>query len=245
MLGYSEIDQRYKELKDKITSIAQQKVNIIAVTKGFPEKIYSVCARIGIDGIGENKLQELERKAEAGFDRPHKFDVHFIGHLQTNKIKLLGRYASHFDTLSSEHQLKELEKFWEKNRLTPIPVLLQINSSDEPAKQGISIGDKKEIFRMLRLCQESDHALFEGLMTMGPTPQTLTHQKPLERQAFLELTRQCFIKVRDLKNALEEKLGTELPRLSMGMSHDFEIALKEGANEIRIGSALFGARNPV
>ena len=239
MLEYDEINQRFENLKNKIADIVSKEVRIIAITKTFPKEIYSICSRLGLNHIGENKLQELKQKTNeiTDFNLMDTFKIHFVGHLQTNKIKLLSRHVSNFDTLSSKHQLNEIEKFWSKNDLRPIPVLIQTNSTGEPSKSGIPINREEELFRVAQCCEDSKYVDLEGLMTIGPTP------KPSAEPYLLEKTRQCFYQTRRLKECIEQELGRSLPRLSMGMSHDFEMALKEGSNEIRIGYSLFGKRH--
>ncbi len=151
----------------------------------------------------------------------------FIGHLQSNKTK---KCVNAFDAIDSIHSLKLLKKVSKECEKIDkkIKVLLEINTSGETQKKGFSAGDTNEIFQ----CFEIKNVQVVGLMTMAPF--TKDEKK----------IRSCFSLLRKKKNDLNKSLPSKpLKELSMGMSNDYEIAIDEGATQIRLGTVLFGARN--
>tara|TARA_Y100000768_G_scaffold76440_1_gene54063 strand:+ start:366 stop:842 length:477 start_codon:yes stop_codon:yes gene_type:complete len=151
----------------------------------------------------------------------------FIGHLQSNKTK---KCVNTFDTIDSIHSLKLLKKVSKECEKIEkkIKVLLEINTSGETQKKGFSVEDKNEIFQ----CFEIQNVQVVGLMTMAPF--TKDEKK----------IRSCFSSLRKMRNNLNKSLPlSPLKELSMGMSNDYEIAIEEGATQIRLGTVLFGPRN--
>lgn len=188
-------------------------VELVAVTKAFSVDAIRAAMAAGCHSIGENYAQELLAKlAELGEDeRPA---VHFIGHLQTNKVRQLAPVVTVWETLDRESVVDEVAK-----RAPGARVFVQVNISEEPQKGGCRPEDAAALVARAR---ERGLAV-EGLMAIGaigPASET--------RAAFRRLRR------------LADDLG--LPSASMGMSDDFEIAVEEGATHVRIGSALFGPR---
>ena len=181
---------------------------------------------MGITSIGENRVHDAVEKFQLLENMP-KLEKRFIGHLQSNKTK---KCVSVFDTIDSIHSLKLLKKVskeCEKTKKT-IEVLLEINTSGEPQKKGFSLGNKSEILS----CFDIKNVQVTGLMTMAPF--TKDEKK----------IRTCFSLLRNLKNKLNKSLPSKfLKELSMGMSNDYEIAIEEGATQIRLGTVLFGSRN--
>ena len=181
---------------------------------------------MGIISIGENRVLDAVEKFQFLENMP-KLEKRFIGHLQSNKAK---KCINAFDTIDSIHSLKLLKKVskeCEKSKKT-IEVLLEINTSGEPQKKGFSLKNKGEILS----CFDVKNVQVTGLMTMAPF--TKDEKK----------IRSCFSLLRNLKNKLNKSLPSKLLKeLSMGMSNDYEIAIEEGATQIRLGTVLFGARN--
>ncbi|MBC8344820.1 MAG: YggS family pyridoxal phosphate-dependent enzyme [Candidatus Marinimicrobia bacterium] len=200
-------------------------VQFIAVTKTHPFSLIKKCHNAGIEAIGENRIQEAIQKFES-FDFMPGLTKRFIGHLQSNKVN---KCLDMFDTIDSVDSLKLAKKisFRAKTLKRNVSVLLEINTSGEPQKQGFKHNQKSEML----LCLREPNIQVTGLMTIGPN----TTNKDQIRKAFVAL--------RNTRDALNQALGeAKLTDLSMGMSGDYEIAAEEGSTMVRIGTALFGKR---
>jgi len=201
-----------------------EEITLIAVTKTFPAETVKQAYQAGLRVFGENRPQELRDKAQV---LPPDIEWHFIGHLQTNKIKYVVPRAVLIHSVDSIHLARALEQFAEKRALK-IPILLEVNTSGESSKFGFKPTEVLEAFKTIK---EFNHLQIKGLMTIGP----LTDNERKIRQAF----RQLYQLREELLRSFE---SFTLPYLSMGMSGDFEIAIEEGSTHIRIGTAIFGAR---
>ena len=202
-------------------------VRLLPVSKTKPEASLRLAYAAGCRLLGENKVQEAFGKWEAMQDLT---DLHWsvIGHLQTNKAKLVARFASEFQALDSLRVAEALERRLQAEGRA-LDVFVQVNTSGEASKYGLSPenvqGFMKELpsFPALRV---------RGLMTLALF------------SAEAERVRQCFILLRNLRDQLRQSAPASigLEELSMGMSGDFEIAIEEGATVVRVGQAIFGAR---
>lgn len=201
-------------------------VQLVAVTKTRTIDEMIGAARAGVDAIGENRVQEALVK--------HRFwpeDVptpwHMVGHLQRNKARKALEVFSCIQSLSGKALADTLERLAREKHLT-LKVLLEVNISGEESKHGVMPGDAKELAEhVLRLCPRLQ---LEGFMGIAP----LTEREREWRIAFSRL--------RELGDSLSSSLGQAFPVLSMGMSSDFEVAVKEGSTMVRVGTALFGVR---
>jgi len=189
-----------------------ERVRVVAVTKGFGPDAIEAAVACGLTDVGENYAQELEAKLPAlTCERPR---VHFIGRLQTNKVRHLAPLVDVWQTIDREHAAAEVAK-----RAPGATVLVQVNVSDEPQKGGCAPDDAEGLVARCR-----DLGLdVTGLMTVGRTGE------PADARAGFALL-----------SSLADRLG--LPERSMGMTDDLEVAVSEGATMVRIGTALFGAR---
>ncbi len=245
MLTKKKIQKNLEMLQNRISAISSKDVDIIAVTKGFPIEIYQVCKEININKLGENKVQELKEKSDFFSSTGNKFEMHYIGHLQTNKIKYLKNIIDSIDSLTSLKQMNMIKSVWKNKSIVSrsnksrLSVLLQINTTLEEQKFGIRSDDWKSILSLAQRCICIEGISLEGIMTIGPTPSS---PKEIHKREYQNRTAKCFRSALHIKAKMEKELGLKLPRLSMGMSHDFEIAIQEGSTEIRIGSYLFGQR---
>ncbi len=212
------VASRVALVRKRIADAGGQNVKLIAVTKTFDVSAMVSAFDSGCDGVGENYAQELVAKAQLLPDEK-RLPVHFIGRLQTNKVKSLIGVVDTWQSIDRPELIKEIAKR-SANAKLQAKIMLQVNSTNETDKGGCQ---PLEVEEMLRLSIESKINVI-GLMTVGPT-----QNEP-------ELTRQGFRLVRKLA----DQLG--LAQCSMGMTGDLEIAVEEGATMIRIGSALFGAR---
>ncbi|MDW7671612.1 MAG: YggS family pyridoxal phosphate-dependent enzyme [Bacillota bacterium] len=201
-------------------------VNVIAVSKLVTIKQMKEAISIGINHFGENKVQDMMEKMKA-IDAPVNW--HMIGHLQRNKVKYIVDNVSLIHSVDSLSLIQEIERQALKiNRV--VDCLIQVNVSGEASKFGI---DPTEIDSIMESLEGLEKINVVGLMTMAP------HYDDPEK------TRDSFKRLSFLFETCQEKAyhGTHLKYLSMGMSNDYEIAVQEGANMVRIGSALFGERN--
>ena len=201
----------------------KEEVKLLLATKTVtPERIL-IALQNGNTLIGENKIQELRDKYEALQFVPH--ESHFIGHLQTNKVKDVIKYA---DCIQSVDRLKLAQKL--QNRLEyedrTIDVFLQVNTSYEESKFGTAPENALALAKELK---SFGRLHLKGLMTIGLF------------SAETEKVRKCFKLLKNIQKELFDA-GIEAKELSMGMSHDFKTAIEEGATIIRVGTAIFGQR---
>jgi len=197
-------------------------VTLVVVTKSIGIEVARALPALGCNILGENRPQELWRKAAA---LPPTVEWHFIGHLQRNKIERTLPLVRLIHAVDSIRLLEALEQ--EAGRQTRVaPVLLEVNASRETSKQGFAPGEVPGLVSALRTLK---NVRVEGLMTMAAP----------EEEA--EKCRPTFATLRNLRDELRKHLAPAHPmrHLSMGMSNDFEIAIEEGATFIRVGSALF------
>lgn len=229
-MDLSFIAENYRSLKKNISDICikagknPDDITIIAVAKTFPPEYIVEIQKCGLKNIGENKVQEMLQKKN---DLPD-LDVnwHLIGHLQTNKVKYLIDFIHLIQSVDSNKLAFEIQKHSAKlNKQTDI--LLQVNISEEDTKSGV---DAKEIKKLVEEIKQFENIRIKGLMTIG----TLTEDENIIRQNFRDMK----ILFDDLKQS-----NPEFEYLSMGMTSDYDIAIEEGSNMIRVGSYLFGNRN--
>jgi hypothetical protein len=224
------ISENIKQIRKRILSKCLEvgrnpsEITLVAVSKNFGvEDILSAFSN-GLNNFGENKAQELKHKHES---IGNKVVWHFIGHLQTNKVKYVVRAADYIHSVDSLRLAEEINIFCEKYK-KKMKCLLEIKTSDEDAKYGLK--DFAEIEEVSRFCFQSSNIELMGLMTMAP----FTDDESRIRNSFRKL--------KNFQTQLNNKnLG--LKELSMGMTSDFEIAIEEGATILRIGTAIFGERN--
>ena len=201
-------------------------VRLVGVTKTVPVERIREGVLAGIDILGENYIQEARKKVEALRDLGVSW--HFIGHLQSNKVKVALECCDLIHTVDRESLALELDRQAKKTGRI-VPVLLQVNVGDESTKSGVSPEGLPELFRKVSALEALK---VRGLMALPP------YEEDAER------ARPYFRLLRELLDRLKEQATNpeELQELSMGMSHDFEVAIEEGATLVRIGTALFGER---
>lgn len=214
---------------DKEIDLAGRKkdeVKLLAVTKTVDVERIKEIKEFGLKEIGENKVQEIEEKYDALKD---DFDFHMIGSLQKNKInKLLGKIKL-IHSLDSLSLIEALDKRLANNNME-LDGLLQVNISKEESKSGFY---KDEVEKVLEQMHEYKNLHIVGFMTMAP----FTEDEAVVRNTFRGIY--------ELKEKLSAKNfdNVDLKYLSMGMTHDYKIAIQEGSNILRIGSKIFGERN--
>ena len=199
---------------------SRDEVKLVAVSKRNPAEAVIEAAEAGQILFGENRVQEAQTKVSVC---PQHLHWHLIGHLQSNKARLAVGLFRMIHSVDSEKLLRALDEY----ATTPLPILIQVNISGEGSKSGCAPEEAAALVDAANQCAQVE---VHGLMTLPPfTPDP-------------EKTRAHFSNLRKLRDQLQETTGTPLPKLSMGMSNDFEIAIEEGATFVRIGTDIFGSR---
>lgn len=221
------IAENVQAVRERITQACErvgrssEEVTLVAVTKTVPVELVQAAAACGVTDFGENRVQEAESKIA---QLPDIGKWHFIGTLQTNKVR---RALSLFDCIHSVDRPRLVHAL---ARAVPVgrSLLMQVNVADEATKHGVSVEDAPELAR-----QMSEKGLqLAGLMTVAPWVDDPEDVRPVFRELRLLACR-----LRDMNLP-----GIDPKHLSMGMTSDFEVAIEEGADLVRLGSAVFGPR---
>lgn len=206
-----------------------EEVTLVAVTKTFSSDLIQEAVDAGQLDFGENYVQEMNEKR--GDLLNAKLRWHFIGHLQTNKVRNLAEYVYLIHTVDNAHLAAEVQKRAEKqNRV--IDVLVEVHTTAETTKSGVSPDKTIDLVKQISSFR---NVRMRGLMTMGPFSDDPNDSRPSFRQ-LAELQRRI---------DGEGIPGVSAKELSMGMTHDFEVAIEEGATIVRLGTAIFGKRKAV
>lgn len=198
-------------------------VTLVAVTKNHPPETVTEALAAGLENLGENRVQEAKHKQEV---LPKAGYWHLIGHLQTNKARQAVALFDLIESIDSEHLLAAVDK--EAARIGKVQdILLQLNIAKEEQKSGF---DEEEYRAILPKLKEYKNIRVRGLMVIAQKCEDIEETRPVFATGYKEY---CELK----------KLLPEIDILSMGMSSDFPVAIEEGANNVRVGTALFGARD--
>ena len=212
--------ERVSQIRARIANAGGQSVKLIAVTKSFDVSAMVGAFSAGCDGVGENYAQEVIVKTSE-LSEHQRLPLHFIGRLQSNKIKALASLVDVWESVERVSLINEIAKRSDvATRVTPVQIMLQVNSTNEPDKGGC---EPSEVANLLATAVSSGLDVI-GLMTVGPT-----NNDPKQTQSAFALVRK-----------IADDLG--LKQKSMGMTGDFETAVEQGSTAVRIGSALFGTR---
>jgi pyridoxal phosphate enzyme (YggS family) len=229
-MGNANLTERWREVLDRMAQAALRagrapdSVRLVAVSKLHPAEAVRILFEAGQTIFGENYVQEAQAKMGA---LPQSIAWHFIGHLQTNKVKaVVGR----FELLHGVDSLKLARSLQEKAGALNLrqDVLVQVNLAGEAQKGGIP---EAELPLLAEFLAASTHLRWQGLMLMPPFFDDPGRSKPF------------FARLRVLAENLRASFGLPLPELSMGMTGDFEAAIGEGATLVRIGTRIFGERS--
>ena len=221
-----DVAQNYRSVRSEIDACAvscgrnASEILLLAVSKTMPSADIAALYDIGVRDFGENRIQELERKVA---ELPEDIVWHFIGPLQSNKIRKAVKLASLIHSIESISAIEKLDRIAGEEGKN-IRFLLEVNVSGEESKGGLSPQEFMSAARAAAACR---HAVFAGLMTMAP----LGAPEPLLRSVFSGLEK--------LRNQAQDELHIDLPVLSMGMSGDYKTAIECGSTIIRIGTAIF------
>lgn len=198
-------------------------VELLVVSKTFSAEVVREAVDAGQTLFGENKVQELLAKVPL---LPSSLRWHLIGHLQSNKVRKVLPVVEAIHSVTSLDLAKDINRIAGELGLFP-KVYLEINVGTEASKFGF---DAKSVCEQLEELYKLDRLFIQGLMCIPPFAPEVEKSRPY------------FAALRELRDKLEKLGGAPLPKLSMGMSHDFEVAIEEGATIVRVGSAIFGGR---
>jgi PLP dependent protein len=232
LVPVEDIARRRAEVLARIAEAASRRdrdpaaVSLMAVTKTHSAETVANAARAGITLVGENRVQEAAGKVDALKADFPGLEWRLIGPLQTNKAKTALQCFQAVESVDRERLAVRLEALL-AGESRVLPVLLEINLGAEESKSGASPDEAEGLARAVLACP---HLRLSGLMAVPPF------------DADPERSRPHFAALRALRDRLAHRLGRPLPELSMGMSHDFAVAVEEGATEVRVGTALFGPR---
>lgn len=215
------------ELACKRVARNPSSVALIGVGKTMPAERIREAVKGGLKHVGENYVQEARDKKSLLSDL--NLVWHFIGHLQTNKVKIAVELFDWIQTVDRIELAEKLNKAVLSLRTEPLPVMIEVNIGNEPSKSGILPENLEKFYDDL---SGLEGLSVRGLMVIPPYFEEIEKVRP-----FFRKTRELLEKLRDRSRSPEK-----LTELSMGMSHDFEIAIEEGATMVRIGTALFGER---
>ena len=232
-MNESNLPERLAAVRERIVGAAKRagrtadEITLIAVSKTHSANAIRTVFEQGITHFGENRVQEWEGKR--GELQDLHAEWHLVGHLQSNKAAKAARFFRSVDSVDDFALAQRLDRARsELGESRKLRVLIEVRIAPEESKSGVARDLLMQLAEEISALSGLD---LQGLMCIPPFPDDLERVRPY------------FSELRDLKGNLEQRLGKKLPVLSMGMSHDFEVAIEEGATEVRIGTALFGIRS--
>ncbi len=227
---FFDIEENLKEIRYNIGEAvakyrtANDEVRLMAVTKTVPADRVNHAVKLGVDLLGENRVQEYQSKKDL-YER--SAEVHFIGHLQTNKVKYIIDSVSMIQSVDNTHLAGEINRLALANNKV-MDVLLEVNIGGEESKSGV---EPNALDDLIYEISGMTNIRIRGLMTIPP---------PVDSDIFLAEMQELFLKTKEKKAA-----NISMDILSMGMTHDYYEAIKYGSTLVRIGTGLFGARNKI
>jgi PLP dependent protein len=225
--------ERLAHVRARITTAARrnnrslEEVTLIAISKTHPASAVSRLIELGATDVGENRVQEAEEKiTEVGRGRAR---WHLVGHLQANKVRRAVKLFDVIHSLDSMDLARRLDRLCVEEGVEKLRVLIQVDLGHEETKSGI---EETELQQLVASLGPLSRLELIGLMTLPPFFENPEHNRPF------------FRKLRELRDELAVRgvFGDRKGELSMGMTHDFEVAIEEGATMVRIGTAIFGER---
>lgn len=227
------VADQYLEIRERLETAcakagrAPSEVTLIGVTKTVDPVLINAALDAGLSAIGENRVQEyLGKRQDLHLDGVER---HLIGHLQTNKVKMIVGEVDMIQSVDSLRLATEIDRISAQKGLVT-PVLVEVNIGEEESKDGIALAQSEELIRQMALLK---HISVRGMMTIPPISDT-----EAKKRYYFSKMRDLFIDIRS-KNI--DNIFMHI--LSMGMSDDFELAVAEGSTMVRVGTAMFGKRN--
>ena len=240
-VGKGSIRRNLECIRERIGRAAERagrnpsEITLVGVSKTFPADAIRLAHEAGVRHFGENRVQEWERKRAALADLDATW--HLVGHLQSNKATRAARTFHTVDSVDDLEVAQRLDRCMcdgeadneaaEEGGNRRLRVLLEVRLVEEGTKSGVEPGELPVLAEGVATLPDLD---FAGLMCVPPFFEEAEKVRPF------------FARMRGLRDDMEKRLARKLPVLSMGMSHDFEVAIEEGATEVRVGTALFGQR---
>ena len=228
------IAENLRRVRERIAAAARksgrrsEEITLIGVSKTQPAEAIRAAYEIGLRHFGENRVQEWEGKRAALGDLAARW--HLVGHLQSNKAARAAGLFHSVDSIDDFGLAQRLDRALDGQSGAPrLRVLLEVRVEEEKSKNGVKVEDAGALAEKIITLS---HLELAGLMCIPPFIEDADKVRPY------------FRRLRELRDALAQKIGQELLVLSMGMSHDFEVAIEEGATEVRVGTAIFGSRTP-
>ena len=200
-------------------------ITLVGITKSFPKKIWDLALNVNLTTLGESRIQETIEK-EKTFRKRDKIELHFIGHLQSNKVRKAIELFDIIQTVDSIKLAGRINSICKESHIRQ-HIYLQVNTGEDPNKHGIPVKKANSIAREI---SKMENLILEGIMTIPP------NEIDIKKLSLL------YKKTRKIRDEIHSKINKNCKNLSMGMSNDYEIAIEEGATHIRIGSGLFGER---
>ena len=227
------LNERFANVQRRIANAAKdcgrlaEEITLIAISKTHPAEVLREVLDLGVKNLGENKVREAEEKiTELGRGAAR---WHMVGHLQTNKARRAVQLFDVIHSLDSAALAKKLDHLCAEQSREQLEVLIQVDLAGEKNKTGVAAVDLPELLKTIKTCSR---LRLIGLMVLPPFFEDA------------ECARPFFKALRDLRDKLRTQghFGDSRGELSMGMTHDFEIAIQEGATMLRVGTAIFGER---
>jgi len=227
-----DIKANIEKVKQRIEAAARRvnrnpsEIILLAATKDVPVELIEKAIQSGITYIGENRIQEARSKYEALKEKYPQVNWHFIGHLQTNKVKKVLDIFSTIESVDSRRLIEDISKKAEEKG-KQVNIFIEVNTSGEASKFGVT---PEETGAVVSFASRFKNLKIKGLMTIAPLAQDPEKARPY------------FRRLKELREDIKKLniAGAELDYLSMGMTDDFEVAVEEGSNIVRIGRAIFG-----
>ena len=227
----SEIGDNIQQVRTEIVQTCSkvgrlpEEINLIVVTKTIDVDRINEAVSFDVMDVGENKVQEIQNK----YHKVPGVNWHMIGHLQTNKVKYIIDKVKLIHSLDRLSLASEINSRAKQSNL-PMEVLIQVNVAREDTKYGL---DVQEVHDFINKVSELNHIKIKGLMTIAPFA-----VNPEEIRDYFKELKNLYEEIR-----IKNYTGVEMKYLSMGMTNDYKIAIEEGSNIIRVGTAVFGERN--
>lgn len=240
-MSYDKFYSNYSNIRSRINAACTAcdrdpaEIEMLPVSKFHPKEAVLAAVQAGFRSFGENRVAELVEKKAACATALAADSItlrwELIGHLQSNKARLAAAHADRIQSVDSLKLLQRLSGLCVELERPRLPVLLQINAGNDPAKFGADLSDAPAL---LDAALALPHIAVEGLMTIAPLCD--------DPAAAADAANECFTNLRELRDALQTTHKVSLPVLSMGMTTDLEQAIRAGSTQLRIGTALFGER---
>ncbi len=231
MISFETLKQNYETVRNKVRDAAirsgrtPEEVLLLPVTKTQSVEVLQMAYDLGMRHAGENRVQEILAKKD---QLPSDLDFQLIGHLQKNKVRQIIGHVSLIHSVDSVELAQVIEKEAAKaDRI--VPILLEINAAEEETKFGISLDEALPVAQQIA---QFPHVQIKGLMTVAP----FVEDPEDNRKVFRDM-HEIFIDIREKRID-----NVAMSILSMGMTNDYEVAIEEGANLVRVGTGIFGPR---